>query len=145
MSIRFLLNHCHATSTGVFLSPVVPSPSCPPSFQPQHQVVPSLSTAQVKKYPAEIHATSVSPTKFPDKKPCIVGSSPSKGNLRMHFDIHSCKKDGVMQQTGSASEEPTPDSSESLHPSPIPPPPAPGSATQMSAYCPSAFFCTSFW
>ena len=31
-------------------------------------------------------------------------------------------------------------SSKPLHPSTIPTPPPPGSATQMSAYCPSAFF-----
>ncbi len=35
------------TSTGVDLLVVVPSPSCPASFRPQHLTVPPASTAQL--------------------------------------------------------------------------------------------------
>ena len=46
---------------GELLSQVVPSPSCPVAFQPQHDADPSERTAQELKCPAETATALVMP------------------------------------------------------------------------------------
>src|SRR5690606_11883435 len=48
------------TSTGLAESAVVPSPSCPLSFLPQHATVPTSRTAQLKLEPASTSTRSLS-------------------------------------------------------------------------------------